>query len=419
MRNFSNQMYGIIHKTYYFYLLKIKIFMNQEVNPRVRIMVVDDEIDLEPLIRQKFRKQIKDGSYQFVFAINGLDALSKLLEFPDIGIILSDINMPEMDGLTLLARLRELKNPGLKTVIVSAYGDMDNIRTAMNRGAFDFITKPINFEDLEITIDKTLEEILQIRRSQEEHDQLVSIRQDLQTAREIQQAILPKTFPPYPGRTDFDVYGAMVAAKEVGGDFFDFFMIDNDRLGFVIGDVSGKGVPASIFMAVSRTLIRATGMKGIPAAECISYANNLLCSESASGMFVTVFYGILNTRSGHLEYVNAGHNPPYIIAADSIRKVPMTGGTVLGFMDDFIYQSGQLTLAPGETIYLYTDGVTEAFNLQEEQYTEERLEQFLLSRLSTPLQQLVKETIAEVNLFSTGVPQSDDITLLAVQFTGR
>ena len=166
--------------------------------------------------------------------------------------------MPEMDGLTLLLKLKELKKPSLKTVIVSAYGDMENIRTAMNRGAFDFLTKPINFEDLEITINKTLEEIGLQRRAMREHDQLISIRQDLSVARDIQQGILPKVFPPFPGRTDFDIYASMIAAKEVGGDFYDFFMIDNDRLGFVIGDVSGKGIPAAIFMAVSRTLIRAT-----------------------------------------------------------------------------------------------------------------------------------------------------------------
>ena len=125
----------------------------------VKIMVVDDELDLEPMLRQKFRRQIRAGEYDLVFAHNGLEALTKLIEHPDIGVILSDINMPEMDGLTLLLKLKELKNPSLKTVVVSAYGDMDNIRTAMNRGAFDFLTKPINFEDLEITINKTLEEI--------------------------------------------------------------------------------------------------------------------------------------------------------------------------------------------------------------------------------------------------------------------
>jgi sigma-B regulation protein RsbU (phosphoserine phosphatase) len=387
--------------------------------PKIKILVVDDEIDLEPLVRQKFRRQIRDGVYDFLFALNGLEALAKLLEFPEIGIILSDINMPEMDGLTLLTKLKELKNPGLKTVIVSAYGDMENIRTAMNRGAFDFVTKPVNFDDLEITINKTLEEILLIRQSQDEHDQLISIRQDLNTAREIQQAILPKTFPPYPNRTDFDIYASMVAAKEVGGDFFDFFMIDNDRIGFVIGDVSGKGVPAAIFMAVSRTLIRATGLKGIPASECMHYVNNLLCNESVSCMFVTVFYGILNTATGELDYVNAGHNPPYLLTAHGMKKVEMTGGAILGCVENFQYNSRKITLAPGERIFLFTDGVTEAFTKNDEAYGDERLELFLQQHPGYSIEELVKGVLSEVNQHSMDVPQSDDITLLSISFAGR
>jgi adenylate cyclase len=134
-----------------------------------KILVVDDEADLEILIRQKFRKQIRDNEYDFTFAQNGVDALSKLAAHPDIGLVLSDINMPEMDGLTLLHRLNEMKNPVLKAVIVSAYGDMDNIRLAMNRGAFDFLTKPIDFNDLEATIAKTLEELAVLRQARSQH----------------------------------------------------------------------------------------------------------------------------------------------------------------------------------------------------------------------------------------------------------
>ena len=390
--------------------------MDEKLMMNVKIMVVDDEVDLEPLIRQKFRRQIRDGIYDFVFAHQGLEALAKLIEQPEIRLILSDINMPEMDGLTLLTRLKELKNPMLKTVIVSAYGDMDNIRTAMNRGAFDFLTKPISFDDLEITINKTLDEISMLWQSMQEHDQLISIQQDLQTAREIQQAILPKKFPPFPDRTEFSIYASMIAAKEVGGDFFDFFMIDNERLGFVIGDVSGKGVTAAIFMAVSRTLIRATGIKGISAEECMNYVNRLLCSESVSCMFVTVFYGILNTMTGMVEYVNAGHNPPYILSGTSVSKVEMTGGTILGCLEDFTYSSKKVQLAPGDLLFLYTDGVTEAFNTHEELYGEERLENYLQNNLSYPIEEVVKKSFRDVNEFSSGMPQSDDITILAIRY---
>jgi phosphoserine phosphatase RsbU/P len=389
-------------------------------NTNIKILVVDDEVDLEPLVRQRFRKQIREGLYEFLFAHNGLEALAKLLEHPEIGIILSDINMPEMDGLTLLLKLKELKNPSLKTVIVSAYGDMENIRTAMNRGAFDFLTKPINFEDLEITINKTLEEIRLVRKSQEEHHQLMYIQHDLETAREIQKAILPMEFPPFPHRLDFDIHATMEPAREVGGDFYDFFMIDNDRLGFVIGDVSGKGVTAAIFMAVSRTLIRATGLKGISVNECIDYANHLLCNESTSCMFVTVFYGILHTDTGLVEYVNAGHNPPWLLkTGGSVHPVHLTGGTVMGFLDDENYAFKSVQLTSGDCLFLYTDGITEAFNKEDEQYGDERLEALLSDIGKAPVAELITQTVASVKQFTGSTPQSDDITLLAIRYFGK
>ncbi|MDD6112371.1 MAG: response regulator, partial [Prevotellaceae bacterium] len=242
----------------------------------VKILSVDDELDLEILLTQYFRRKIRKGEYEFSFAHNGLEALKMVLEQKDFDIILSDINMPEMDGLTLLTKLNEMRNPALKCIMVSAYGDMGNIRTAMNNGAFDFATKPIDLDDLSRTIEKAIEEIEFIRKSQQEHSQLESIKSDLAVAGEIQQAILPRNFPPIPEFSErVDLYAAMTPAKEVGGDFFDFFKIDDRRVGFVIADVSGKGVPASIFMAVSRTLLRATGMRGISTNECLNTVNHM------------------------------------------------------------------------------------------------------------------------------------------------
>lgn len=385
----------------------------------VKIMVVDDEVDLEPLVRQRFRRQIRNGEYDFVFAHNGLEALSKLIENPTIGVILSDINMPEMDGLTLLLKLKELKNPSLKTVVVSAYGDMENIRMAMNRGAFDFLTKPINFEDLEITINKTLEEIILQRKALIEHDQLISIQRDLNVAREIQQGILPQTFPPFPNRFDFEIFASMEAAKEVGGDFYDFFMIDNDHLGFVIGDVSGKGIPAAIFMAVSRTLIKATGLKGMPPGECLGYVNNLLCNESISCMFVTVFYAIINLKTGKLSYANAGHNPPYILRQnETIETIPSTGDTILGVFEDQQFETASIQIQPTDSVLLFTDGVTEAFNNQSEAYGESRLEPLLRRLGNKNATEVVKEIVGDVTTFVDGAPQSDDITMLCLKYNG-
>ncbi len=135
-------------------------------------------------------------------------------------------------------------------------------------------------------------------------------------------------------------------------------------------------------------------------------------------MFVTVFYGILNTVNGEVEYVNAGHNPPYVISASGIRKVEMTGGIILGIIEDFDFQSGKLRLNPGERLFLYTDGVTEAFNSKEELFGEERLENFLYQRLNSPIEKIVKESFTEVNNFSSGVPQSDDVTILSFVYNG-
>ena len=253
-----------------------------------------------------------------------------------------------------------------------------------------------------------------------EHDQLISIQQDLSVAREIQQGILPKTFPPFPGRKDFDIYASMNAAKEVGGDFYDFFMIDNNRLGFVIGDVSGKGIPAAIFMAVSRTLIRANGLQGAAPGQCLFAVNNLLCNESVSCMFVTVFYGIMNMKTGELEYANAGHNPPYIMKneGNSIEKLESTGDTILGCFEGYKYSSKKIQLNPNEGILLYTDGITEAFNREQVAYSEERLEALIASLHQLSAQGIINTIVADVTAFAQDEPQSDDITMLMLKYFG-
>jgi phosphoserine phosphatase RsbU/P len=196
-------------------------------------------------------------------------------------------------------------------------------------------------------------------------------------------------------------------------------MINNDSLGFVIGDVSGKGIPAAIFMAVSRTLIRATGLKGMSAGECMEYVNNLLCNESVSSMFVTVFYGILNTKTGVLEYANAGHNPPYLLRNNNqIEKLESAGDIVLGCFDSMKFASRKVQLNPNDGILLYTDGVTEAFNKEEEEYDEERLEKLLPSLQPLTVAEIVNGVCDDVNLFVQGFLQSDDITLLALKYFG-
>ena len=384
----------------------------------VKILSVDDELDLEVLLTQYFRRQIRKGEYEFAFAHNGLEALQKLLETPDFDIILSDINMPEMDGLTLLAKVNELKNPAMKCIMVSAYGDMDNIRSAMNKGAFDFATKPIDLDDLSRTIEKAIEQVRYIRESQQEHNQLESIKNDLAIAGEIQQTILPRSFPPFPELTEVvDIYASMTPAKDVGGDFYDFFQIDDERIGLVIADVSGKGVTASLFMAVSRTLLRATALRGVSSAECLTYANKLLCKESLDSMFVTVFYGIYHYKTGMMDYTNAGHNPPYLLRGGrTVECLPVASNFVVGVFDDIEFESNTLTFGIGDTLLLYTDGVTEAFNDKREQFSESNLQDILASmHESSSAKEVVTSVLQSVKTFSGDYPQSDDITLLSLQ----
>lgn len=385
----------------------------------IKILSVDDELDLEVLLTQYFRRKIRKGEYEFAFAHNGLEALKMLLERPDFDIILSDINMPEMDGLTLLTKINEMRNPALKCIMVSAYGDMENIRTAMNRGAFDFATKPIDMEDLECTIEKAVEQIAFVKVAQTEHNQLESIRYDLNVAREIQQSILPKDFPPFPQFKQFDLYATMNAAKSVGGDFYDFFLIDDNHLGFSIADVSDKGIPAAIFMAISRTVIRATALRQLSPSVCLRKSNELLCRESVNDMFVTVFYGILNIHTGDVVFCNGGHNRPILIGKKgAVSMLPLTGGLVLGVMSDAVYAEKTIKLEPGDSLFLYTDGINEAMDPDNDAYGDQRLLDTCRAMTGENPRQMVDAMAQSVSTFVKGALQSDDITMLALTYNG-
>jgi len=383
-----------------------------------RILIVDDEPDLEQLIRQRFRKQVKKNEYEFVAAFNGLEALNILQEDKEIDLVLTDINMPQMDGLTLLKKIRELNNPVLRAVVISAYGDMENIRTAMNRGAFDFVTKPIDFEDLDITIRKTLQEISDLKNALEARDRFVAVQQELDIARNIQLSILPQNNHHFPDRKEFDLDAMITPAREVGGDFYDFFMIDEHRLGFCIGDVSGKGIPAAIFMAVCKTALKSIAVKGTTPDECFQTINSTLVQESPSNVFVTAFYGILNIQTGDLEYCNAGHNPTYHInSAGEVNSLPLVDGIPLGYMKDFQYGKQKITLHKGDTLFLYTDGVDEAMDKDENEFSEKRLKDTLSQLSKTKVSDLNNSVIRKVQEFTGGIPQSDDITLLALRYS--
>ena len=390
----------------------------------IKILSVDDEAPVELMMKHHFRRQIRSGEYEFLFARNGLEALAVLAGNPGIEIILCDINMPEMDGLTMLAKVNEMQNPAQRVIMVSAYGDLTNIRQAMNNGAFDFVMKPINLADLSMTIDKAIEQINYVRESQREHSQLESLKEELTMARSIQQYFLPQVFPPFPEDSDrLDIYASMEAAKDIGGDFYDFFRIDDDHIALVIGDVCGKGIPAALFMAVSRTIIRSKGVQcGSGGAQCdaggacMTESNRLLEAYSADCMFVTVFYAIYNTGTGLVTYCNAGHNPPLLLRNDgTVEELPRSKNTMLGVFDMIEFKEDCLQLEPGDTLVMFTDGVTEAMNPDEEEFGTGRLKMTLGGLAGKSSQQVIGGVKAAIKDFAEGAEQSDDITMLVVK----
>ena len=242
---------------------------------------------------------------------------------------------------------------------------------------------------------------------------------ELKIAHDIQMGIVPKIFPPFPDVPEFDIYAVLDPAREVGGDFFDFFLIDERLLCFVIADVSGKGVPASLFMAVTKTLINVIAREIRDPAEILDRVNKEISSDNPSFIFVTVFCGILDIRTGEVCYSNGGHNPPLLIRrGKGVEFLTGGGGTIVGISREIEYTRAMLRLEPGDTICMYTDGVTEAFNEDREQFSEERLEKEVASRRGDSIKGLVKGILETIRSFAGGAPQSDDITIMALRYFG-
>src|SRR5262249_8031612 len=223
------------------------------------------------------------------------------------------------------------------------------------------------------------------------------IESELKIARDIQMSILPRIFPPFPKRSEFDLYATIEPAREVGGDFYDFFLVDDDRLCFAIGDVSGKGVPASLFMAVTKTLWRGTTPHNHHPAPALADLNNELCRDNESSMFVTIFYGILHIPTGELQYSNGGHNLPFLLSRHGVvRPVENTGGMALGVMEDVTYRANTIALRAGEGLFLYTDGVTEAMDRAGNLFTELRLQECLQRANGSAATDVIRNALAAV-----------------------
>ena len=251
-------------------------------------------------------------------------------------------------------------------------------------------------------------------------NRLAGLEQELQIAAQVQLSILPRH-----ALQDerIALHCEITPAREVGGDFYDYFLIDPDHLGFVIADVSGKGIPAALFMTITRTLLKATAQFVTEPTRCVAQVNDLLAAENEQMMFVTLFYGLLELRTGRVRYVNAGHNPPWVLRGNGEPALlQRTGGMAVAVSEGFPYQEGTTTLAPGDLLFLYTDGVTEAFNPDGQEYGEPRLRQTLSAAFASAKDnptEIVNHVLTDIQSFVRDAPQSDDITCVALGYRGN
>lgn len=243
---------------------------------------------------------------------------------------------------------------------------------------------------------------------------------ELTAARDIQVGMLPRRFPPFPGRADLDVFALLEPAKQVGGDLYDYFLIDRNRLFFVVGDVAGKGVPAALFMAMTTTLFKAQALSAASTDEIMNRVNAELARDNVAEMFVTAFAGILDLRDGRVTYSDGGHEAPFIIRSDGkVERLRKKQGMAMGIFDDIIYQADEFALQPGDALILFTDGVSEATGPDDELYTADRIRTALERSRANPSARFIAEGLADsVRTFVGEIPQSDDIAILVVCYEG-
>lgn len=270
----------------------------------------------------------------------------------------------------------------------------------------------VEFEDLSNDINSTVDTLKKYISEAE-----ARIDAELALAKAIQHSALPSIFPPYPNRTEFDIWGDMYTAKEVGGDFYDFYFVNEDTLAFLIADVSGKGIPAAMFMMTAKTLLKSYAETGMSVEEVFIHANEELCAGNDAGMFVTAWMGFLDTKTGKITFANAGHNPPLIKHADgTFAYLKSRPGLVLAGMEGIRYRKNEVQLEPGDIIYLYTDGVTEATNIHEELYGEERLLNLLNETTDLDTKAICEMVKSDVDQFVGEAPQFDDITMVCIRY---
>jgi sigma-B regulation protein RsbU (phosphoserine phosphatase) len=385
--------------------------------PDPALLVVDDNEDNRYTLGQRLKRL---GYTNLEFASNGREALARLRARP-FDLMLLDVMMPEMNGYEVLGELRaDLRLNHLPVIMISAVDQVESVIRCVELGAEDYLQKPFNPTLLRARVGATLEK-KRLRDELVAH--LARVELDLQTAREIQLGMVPAEFPPPPPPACLDVHAVLYPAREIGGDLYDFFYSDPQTLCVAIADVAGKGAPAALFMARTKTLVRMVatllpGASGPPPRvdEVVARVNAELCRDNASLIFVTLFFAMLDLPTRTLSYCNAGHNLPYVVdRAGAVAPVADGRGKPLGIRPDALYVTAVRQLAPGECLYLFTDGITEATDAAGRLFEEVRLEECLRASADAPARSIVEATIARVREFVGDSPQSDDIAAMAIR----
>jgi phosphoserine phosphatase RsbU/P len=382
------------------------------------LLVVDDNEDNRYTLT---RRLTREGYANLTTATNGRDALD-LLQTKPFDLVLLDIMMPDMNGYQVLEHLkadRELRN--IPVIMISALDEMDSIIRCVELGAEDYLAKPFNPTLLRARVGASLEKK---RLRDEVRASLGRLELELDAARKLQVAMLPSAFPALSPEHPVQVSALMEPAREVGGDLYDFFPAAEGVYCFLVGDVCGKGAPAAMFMARTRSLVRMAtelwrrlGADSMTPARIADVVNRELCQNNRDRMFVTLFLGFLDTNSGVLTYVNAGHLGPYLLRGSGvIERVNGKPELPLAVRSGTVFHDASVTLLPDDAVFVFSDGVVEAMNVAEEFYGADRLEAGLRPAANLTPEEIVRAVKGQVDAFTGVAPKADDVTILALRW---
>lgn len=382
-----------------------------------RILIVDDVEDNRYTLGMLLDLE---GYTQVAQAVDGAEALERL-RAEDFDLVLLDVMMPKLNGYQVLEQLRgDGTLHRIPVVMISALQEIDSVVRCIELGAEDYLPKPFDPVLLKARVGACLEKK---RLRDQAAAQLARMEAELHAARELQESMVPTRFAPPGPDSPLEVAGLLRPARELGGDLYDFFRLGDGTYAIVVGDVSDKGVPAALFMARTLGTVRLIASthatkagRSIDPAELLNDMNAELCRNNDASMFVTLFFGLIDHRTRTLHFASAGHNDSYhLTGTGGLARAAVARGLPLGVRADSRYAAQTLKLAPGDTLFAYTDGVTEAANAREEQYTEQRLEAMLAGVAGRNPADIVAAVAEDVDRFVDGAPAADDITILAVR----